>query len=208
MGWLDFLTGSKDKLKKVSNFSPEQTGLFNNFLNQTKGLQGGAKQATGLLQDYLNPESDVYQNFEAPYMRNFNEQTVPRLAEQFAGAGATGGALSSSAFGQSLGAAGAGLQENLGSMKSTMQRQAIMDFLGQYNQQNQTGLGAKPFDYINQQGSQGLLGGIAQGVTGNLPGIIQGAMNQYGGRGSGFTASPQSQQMDMGFRSGAPGYWR
>lgn len=175
--WLHFLTGgittkkgreglfgSEDKIKKFETMSPEQKNVLNSILGQLMQMQqpGGAYgQATGLLQDYLNPESDIYKNFEAPYRREFEEQTIPGLAERFAGAGATGGALSSSGFGQALGAAGAGLQENLASMKGERQRQSIQDLLGQFNTLSQFGLGSQPFGYMNKPGSAGLISSAA-----------------------------------------------
>lgn len=167
----EFLFGAEEKLNKVPTMSRGQTGILNQLLKLLGGMGsqgGGYNQAMGLLQQYLDPESEVYKNFEAPYMRQFNEQTIPQLAERFAGMGAQGGALSSSGFGQALGAAGAGLQENLASMKSGMQRQAAGDIMGQYNNLLGQGLGAQPFGYHQKSASTGLvpnvLANFAQGL--------------------------------------------
>lgn len=172
------LGGSKDKIKKLSNFAPGQEKFFNQFLSQLQGMGGqggGFNQATALLQDYLNPNSDIYSNFEQPYLNEFNQQTVPMLAERFAGLGGGLGAggTASSGFGQALGAAGANLQTNLASMKSQMQRQSINDLLSQYMGMASLGLGAQPFSYLRQQGSPNNLGLGLQGFGGaNLSGYF------------------------------------
>lgn len=160
MAILDFLFGSKDKLKKVPAQSPQQQQLLNSILSQLNGgggLQQGYQNANGLLNDYLDPQSDVYRNFEQPYMQQFYEQTVPNLAERFAGMGAQGGALSSSGFGQALGAAGSQLGTNLAQMKSGLQRQSIQDILGQYLQTSGMALNQQPFAYYQRPAQQGFI---------------------------------------------------
>lgn len=167
-----FLFGEDDKLKKLENLSPEQKQYFQQFLGNAQGLggQGGYGQAINLLQQYLDPQSDVYRNFEAPYRQQFEQETVPMLAEQFAGTGANSGALSSSGFGQALSAAGSNLQTNLAQMKSGLQRQSIQDILGQYNTMSGLGLGTQPFSYYNKPGHQGF-----------LPSMASGALKAFGG---------------------------
>lgn len=108
-------------------------------------------QGLGILQQYLDPNSDIYKNFEAPFMQKFEQQTVPGLAERFAGMGAMGGGLSSSGFGQALSSAGSNLQTQLAAMKSGLQRSAINDIFGQYNQMANLGIGTDPFAYYQQQ---------------------------------------------------------
>jgi len=54
--------------------------------------------------------------FEAPYMRQFYEETIPSLANRFQSMGA----MDSSGFNLSLGKAGAGLHENLAALKEQM----------------------------------------------------------------------------------------
>lgn len=172
MAIMDFLFGKGDKLKKVEQFTPEQK-QFMSFLSSSlmggKGQPGGFNQAFGLLQQYLDPQSDVYKGFEAPYMQQFQDQIVPMLAERFAGAGGgLGGGLSSSGFGQALSSAGSQLQTNLAGMKSGLQRQSIGDILGLSN----TLMGLQPFGYQNRQGNPGFIpqamGGFAQGFGGGL----------------------------------------
>lgn len=67
---------------------------------------------------------------------NFAQQTVPGIAERFSSLG-SGGAQRSSAFGQALGSAGAGLEGNLAGMQQeyglqqqNQQQQMLMNLLG------------------------------------------------------------------------------
>jgi hypothetical protein len=100
----------------------------------------------GFLQNLLSrtPEQQ-YQTFAQPFMRQFREQTIPELAERFT---AMGGQRSS-AFQQALGAAGAGLSENLASLKGNL----INQLLGQQIQGANVGLGyaQMPGQRFNQQ---------------------------------------------------------
>lgn len=177
--------------KKVSNFDPAQKRVYGDYEKALGGDQY-TDQAMGLLQGYLDPNSSQYKDFEAPYMNQFNEQILPGIAERFAGGGANSGALSSSGFGQALGAAGAGLQANLAGLKSSIQRQSIQDILGQY--QNKLGnysnfLQQKPFGYQDQ----------GPGMMSNIFGKIGGMSNPFGapqfGGGNSQGVLSQAQRM-------------
>ena len=53
-----------DKMKKFDQYTPEQNDQLKNVFQQLQGLQGGGYgNAMGLLQQYLDPNSDVYKNF-------------------------------------------------------------------------------------------------------------------------------------------------
>jgi hypothetical protein len=170
MAFLDFLFGSKDKMKKVETMSPEQKQFMSQILAQLSGQGGlgqGYGQALGILQQFLSPESDTFKNFEQPHLQEFQNKTLPGIAERFAGAGGgMGGALSSSGFGQALGSAGSDLQTNLAAMKSQLQQGALQNILGQYNAMSGMTLGAQPFGYQKQQGSPGLVGQLGGGLLG------------------------------------------
>lgn len=83
---------------QLPRFSPESQGLQNLAINQ----------ATGRLNN-LSGNTPQFAPLAQQAMTNFNQQTVPSIAERFTRMGARG----SSAFAQNLGAAGANLQENL-----------------------------------------------------------------------------------------------
>lgn len=145
--WLsNQISGGGDE--KVNQYDKYQRRTHKQNAQNLQGLQGGYNNATGLLQKFLDPNSDVYQNFENQYLNNFEEDILPRIFEKFGGGfGAESGALSSSGFGQAVGGAARGLQTDLAAMKSGMQRNAISDFLAQYQQQNQNVMNAQPFGY-------------------------------------------------------------
>ena len=166
-GILDMIFGAKDQLRNVPLLTKEQQSTLSQILGQLGQMQGptGAYgMAQNRLADLLSGGSDVYNAFAAPYMRQFQEQTIPGLAERFAGFGGRGGALSSSGFGQGLGAAGAGLQESLASMGAGLQQNALQQALGQYNTLAGLGLGTRAFQPTYQPGTTGLLGGLLSGV--------------------------------------------
>lgn len=200
--------GRDPSWEKVSNYNRgQQRSLRNVNKAQQQLSQGGYQDAIGLLQQYLNPQSDVYKNFEQPYLQEFNQQIVPGLAERFAGMGAMGGGLSSSGFGQSLGAAGANLQAQLAQMKQQYQRQSINDLLNQYNQLTSTSLNARPFENVYDPGTEGQLG-----IGGEiLKGVATGAASAFGGPFGKFAGNklfgamnPSSNQSQP-FSAGSPG---
>lgn len=155
--------GGDEKLQKVSNFDKNQKNFWNQYMNTLsgQGMQGG-QMAMNRLQDFLNPESDIFKNFEAPFMQQFEQETIPKLAEQFAGMG--GGALSSSGFGQALGGAGANLHTNLAYLKSNLMKDAISSMLNQFNTMSSTGLNTRPFQYIKNDQGGGPFGGFMSGL--------------------------------------------
>jgi len=153
--------GNKSKLTQRTTQTPGQSRLSDFLTDQSQQTAG---PAFDLLRQYLNPSSEATSAFAEPYIRQFNEQTIPQLAERFAGAGATGGALSSSAFGQSLGAAGGKLQTDLAALKGGLGQKSLGDLLSLM--MNLTG--QKNFGYSQQPAQTGfaesLFGNYAQGL--------------------------------------------
>lgn len=178
----DFLFGSKDKMKKFDQYSRGQNQFLESILSQLQsmnGVGGGYQQALGLLQNYLNPQSEQFRNFEQPYLDQFNQEILPGIAERYAGAGA----LSSSGFGQALGSAGSNLQHQLAAMKSGLGLQSAQGLIGQYNQLGQNALGAQPFGYRMKQGSGGLLAPILGGIGTAFAGPFGSALGSAAGSG-------------------------
>lgn len=188
MGWATFAAaaipavmgmmnkGKGDKLKKIPTMTPGQEKLLQGLINQL-GMQGGLGQGYGqsvnYLTDLMNPNSEAVRQFTEPYMQQFEQQTVPGLAERFAGAGAMGGGLSSSGFGQSLSAAGGQLQNQLAALKAGLGQQAAGQLMSQYGGLMGQALGAQPFAYMKPQmsGQQGFMQGYANA---GFPGLQQG----------------------------------
>jgi hypothetical protein len=193
--------GQRDSIKKLPTKNKGQLSLLDRMITDlTKG--GGYQNAFGMLQGLLDPNSEIYKSFAEPYQQNFEQQTVPRLAEQFAGyGGGMGGGLSSSGFGQALGAAGGNLQAQLAQMMAGLRTNAAQGIMGQANQ----ALSVDPFAYLSRQGSPG---GIQSMLAGVAPGLANWGMNYLsnrpgmGGQG-GMNQSPLTNTYDQMFRSGA-----
>ena len=162
------MTGTqKKKLKK---------GLkaidFNAFdLSKNPTFMAGNK----FIQDMLNPSSEAYKNFEAPYLRQFREEIVPQVAERFS----QYDAQNSSAFTQAMGQQSAGLSERLASMRTNAMAGMIPQ-AGQYGTA-QAGIygglfgqtmGSQPFGYTMNPGTQGWGGSAMQALGAAAPAAI------------------------------------
>lgn len=156
---------------RFSTLSPQQNDIFNQLSSSLMGQLGGKDKDT----------------FEAPYLREFWERTIPGLAEKFSGVGA--GAQSSSAFTQSLGQAGAGLSENLASL-GLKREQGAMDSLAQMLGINTEGL-VKQGNSWWQDALIGLSGGLGKGFGSEaLKGLAALFEMLGGGKGSSSESMP------------------
>lgn len=170
-GIWEMLFGSRDKMKQVSTLDPNQQNTLQGILSQLgmMGGQGGAYSgAQNHLSNLLSGDPNAFAQFEAPYRQQFEQQTVPQLAERFAGLNPMGGGLSSSGFGQALGGAGAQLQAQLAGLHGNLRNQAAGQAMGQFNNLANLGLGTRSFENVYQPGSTGLFGGAMQGLGGGL----------------------------------------
>lgn len=108
--------------KSVSTLDPMQKAAWPQLFQMANLQQSPLfQQGSNYLQNLLSGSPEAFQSFEAPFMRQFQEQIIPQLAERFSGVGAR----NSSGFQQALGQAGAGLSENLASLRSGLQMQAL-----------------------------------------------------------------------------------
>ncbi len=155
-GLSDFFLGSKPQNQQLGRFTPQQSNLQNQSIQQLlqllQGGQGIGGQAPGF--------APIAQKAQT----QFNTQTIPSLAERFTALGGQ----NSSAFQGALGSAGAGLNENLAALESqyglqqNAQNQQLMQLL--------SGIGFQPqFENIVSPGQPGALHGIAQGFGSFLP---------------------------------------
>jgi len=195
----NIFTGTPDKHEQISTLRPEQEALYQQLINS--GINPGAGGAFGESADYyrnlLSDNSADYQAFAAPQMRQFNEETIPGLSEQFAGMGA--GGLSSSGFRNAAVNAGTDLSERLGAIRAQLRQTGAQGLqnIGQQGLQNYSQ------DRITQQGSGGLLsqtaplvgagiGFLAGGPAGASAGYQGGNMlkNSFGGSNVGSRSSP------------------
>lgn len=126
----DFFVGTPGKFSQRSTLGANQKPLQ---MEQANAARGNFGQSSNYYKNLLSNNSADIQAFQEPEMRQFREQTIPGLAEQFAGAGA--GGLSSSGFRNSVAGAGADLGERLARLRADL-RQSSADKLNQMGQQS------------------------------------------------------------------------
>ena len=147
-----------------STYNPGQLSHLDQILQDLKGMKGSQditqnqnyQTGQNWLQSMFN-DPEFFKNFEAPLQRQFQEETVPGLANRFAGMG-SGGALGSTAFRNQLAREGSNLSTNIAALRGGMQQQAIPQLLG-YAQQpfsnymSLTNTALQPTQNTYQQGS-------------------------------------------------------
>lgn len=194
----NFLTGTPEKKENVSTLRPEQEDLYRQLTQagQRPGAGGAFGQSAdyyrGLLSDQ-NPDIDA---FNAPAMRQFNEDIIPALSEQFAGFGS--GGLSSSGFRNAAVNAGTDLSERLGAIRAQLRSQGAAGLAGI----GQAGLGNFSQNMTTQQGSPGLLGNLSSGIGTGIgqaigPSIGKGLGSMFGGNSGFGKTSPYGNLNDM-----------
>lgn len=183
--------GTPAKRENVSNLRPEQEGLYQQLENAAK--QRGAGGAFGDTADYyrsnLSNDPADFAAFAAPQLRQYNEDIVPGISEQFAGMGA--GGLSSSGFRNAQVQGATDLSERLGAIRAGLRENAARGLQGIGTQ----GLQSYSTNMETDPGSEGLLSmaapafgaagtamfGPAGGAAGSVLG--QGVQNWFGGKG-------------------------
>lgn len=158
--FLDFMTGSDSKLKPFNKQSMSKLmqmitggGLEN---NETFGM------GNDYLQSILGNDQGSFDTWAAPYKRQFEQETIPGIAERFAGMGTGAGAGNSSALYNALGQAGSNFSTGLAGMREGMKGQAAQQGLQYANQPIMNllqALGMVPGQYYEKPGQQGLLQG-------------------------------------------------
>jgi hypothetical protein len=143
VGSLFNIGGSKGKTK--STYNKGQQGLIDEVVNTLRQMKGQDQNGSQNIQqspayeggmDFLNSlfsDPEFFKNFEQPLQRQFEEQTIPDLANRFAAMG-SGGSLGSTAFRNQLGREGSNLSSNIAALRGQMQQQAVPQAL-QYAQQ-------------------------------------------------------------------------
>lgn len=169
---MGFFGGSSEIRENVSTLRPEQEGIYDQLTAAAKGKRG-AGGAFGTAADYymdlLSNNSQDYQNFANPMLRQYNEEIVPGLSEQFAGMGA--GGLSSSGFRNAQLQGATDLSERLGALRSQLRQQGVQ---GLQNLGTQ-GLQSYSQNMVTQPGSEGFLSSMAP-ILGGVLGSVGGPM--------------------------------
>jgi len=210
----NLFTGTPEKRENVSTLRPEQEGGFQDLQAAAQGRPstGAFGKTANYYNNLLSDDSADYNAFAAPQMRQFNEDIIPGLSEQFAGMGAGGSGLSGSGFRNAAIGAGTDLSERLGAIRAGLRQQ------GAQGLQNigQLGLGNYSQNMVTEQGTPGLLASVAPAVGtaagfalsgGNPAGGAAGNMagnwlaNSFGGNKVGQNTSPygQNPQQQRGY---------
>ncbi len=121
----NFFTGTPESFEQKPTLSPEQQGLFKQLMSalQGQGAGGAFGQSADYYRDLLSEDPSAMDAFAAPELRRFNQQTIPDLAEQFAGFGSGSGSLGGSGFRNAAATASADLGERLAQMRAQLRQQ-------------------------------------------------------------------------------------
>jgi len=188
-----FFMGTPGKMEQRSTLLPQQQAGFSQLqqAGQGRGAGGAFGTSADYYRDILSNDPASLQAFQDPEMRQFREQTIPGIAEQFAGMGA--GGLSSSGFRTAALGAGTDLGERLASMRAGL-RQGAAERLSNIGSQ---GLGTFAQNYY-RPATQGFLGAVAPGIGAGLGMLGGGAFGSL----AGLSSRGQSQQRGVPSRGG------
>lgn len=160
-GALGLFGGGRGKKSKMKPYNQQALDSLQSVL-YGGGLENNPIYGAGsnYLQDLLSNDPGAYESFAAPYKQQFEQETIPMIAERFAGMGTGAGAGNSSALYNSLGQAGKNFSTNLASLRSGLQMQAL-PLAFQYAQQPQqnrlAAAQAIPNQYYERPGQEGPL---------------------------------------------------
>src|SRR5580765_1236223 len=126
----NFLMGTPETRENVSTLRPEQEGLYNQLTQagQQRGAGGAFGQSADYYRDLLGNDSADFQSFAAPQLRQYNQDIVPGISEQFAGMGS--GGLSSSGFRNAQIQGATDLSERLGALRAGLRQQGAQGLQG------------------------------------------------------------------------------
>lgn len=199
------LGGSNAIRENVSTLRPEQEPLFQQLQNaaMNRGAGGSFGDSADYYRNLLSDNSEDYKAFSRPQIRQFNEEIIPGLSEQFAGMGS--GGLSSSGFRNAAVNAGTDLSERLGAIRASLRHSGAQGLTNI----GQLGLGNYSQNMETQGASNGFLSDFAP-TAGNLfaqsagdwfkskpepqaaPGVNSFGGSTVGGRTSPYGSPPSS----------------
>lgn len=166
----------KEKLRSIPTMDPNQQALFSQLLGGLGGQGGALSSGMGNLSQLLSGSPQAFQAYEAPAMRQFQQEIIPGIAERFSRFGQ--GSQQSSAFGQQMGQAGSMLSENLAAQRGGLQQNAMSQLISLLGLGTQTP--TQQSFYTPSYKSPGAFGSFASGMApyagqslGNLPSLLQ-----------------------------------
>jgi hypothetical protein len=169
----EYLFGMPEKRETYSLLNQGQQGLQNNqfaALNQ-RGVGGAYGGVADQYRSMMSGGED--DSFINPLMQEYNQETIPGLAEQFAGMGS--GGMSSSGFRNAGLRAGADLQERIGALRAQLRMQGAQGMQGlaqQAMQPSQGFLMSPRVPGVLEQFSGAFGGAAAQGIGRKLGGFV------------------------------------
>lgn len=156
-----FFTGSPEMYGNI----PGRQMLYGQM---AQGSLGSFPGGFDFISRLLSGDPELLQELEAPLRRQFSEETIPALAEEFTNRFGEG-AQSSSAYRQRLAQAGTGLAQQIAEQRAGLKQTGLQYLLGQ----TQPALEQRPFD-------------IAPRTPGFLEKLLYGTAGGLGGAGAGF----------------------
>ena len=162
---------------------------------QKPGAGGAFGDIADYYRDLMSPDSQTAQQQFGPETRRFNEQTIPDLAEQFAGMGA--GGLSSSGFRNAGISAGTDLSERLGALRAQLKGQGAAGF-----QNLATGALTPTVENLRPQPQSSFGENFAQGVGQVAPQLALAAYQNSQQQQN--IQQPQNQLKAQGMRNTSP----
>ena len=200
----NFFTGTPEKRENVSTLRPEQEGLYNQAVNA--GMGSGAGGAFGSAADYyrnnLSDNPSDFNAFAAPQLRQYNQDIVPGISEQFAGMGA--GGLSSSGFRNAQTQGATDLSERLGAIRANLRQSAAQGLQGI----GQVGLQNYSQNMVTEPGTQGLLPMASNAIGSGISSAIGNFANPWGGGKVGSNSSPYGNNQGITRSGAASPQWR
>ena len=216
---MDFFSGTPETREQVSNLTPSQMRIQSQLQNaaRKKGAGGAFGDSADYYRSNLGTDPEDFNAFAAPQLRQFREDIMPGLAEQYAGMGASGTNFGN--FGNEAGLATTDLGERLAALRAGLRERSAqgLQSIGQQSLTPHTEW------QTTQPGSEGFLssaipalataagtaiGGPAGGAFGNFASnTVKNWMSPKGSTGPyGGTNSP-SASPNQGFSSkGLPNF--
>lgn len=172
---MGFWSGTPEKRENVSLLRPRQEGLYRQLISAGKRGGGAFRQASKYYNNLLSDDSEDYNAFTAPMLRQYNEDIIPNISEQFAGMGS--GGLSSSGFRNAQTQGAVDLAERLGQIRANLRQSGVQGLA------NLGSLGLQSYsqNMVTKPGTKGFLAAIAPSIGSALGSAIGGPIGSWAG---------------------------
>lgn len=158
--------GKKDKVQNYNYNTPAQQGYQDYVLSQ---LQEPTQSGFDWVNSILSDEEGAFDDYEAPFIEQFNEEFVPQIIERIMGRGS--GSKGSGSLNRALAQGARGLSRDLAAQRANLKASA----LDRLNQFSQTGMARNQGPYV-QQGRESAFDTVA-------PYAGRALIDRYGYRG-------------------------